>query len=230
MAAPQPNATTIDRDLDVLTLINTFTVVPEQQQRFLDAQLGEYRRLRGQIPGAVVANLHRGHSGRRAVNYAHHRGVDTMLAWQSSDLMKAHRAVIEPYFERVAPALFRVAHVAARAADAARITAGTEAVIAVLSVDPAALDDLLTSQRDAAEQLVRDVPGVRAIATHRGLPDPRPGAGPEARIGLYAVVESEQAARALMEHDRYRAAFTAENPYVRAVDADIYTAVAVSPG
>ncbi len=226
-----PRATRIDRDLDVVTIINTFTVKPENQQAFLDAQHGEYRRMSGQIPGALVANLHRGRSGERAINYAQFRSLEDVAAWHTSDQMKQHRPVIAPYIERVSPGLFRVVHVAERGPDAARITEGAVAVIAVLSVDPAALDDLLTIQRDAAEQLVRSLPGTRAIAIHRGVAAPHPGAGPEAAAAtgaaLYALVEDEQAARALMEHAGYRASFTTENAHIRAADVDTYTTVAV---
>lgn len=227
---PKPNATALDRDLDIVTLINTFTVAPEKQQAFVDVQHGEYRRLAGRIPGSIAANLHRGRSGTRVVNYAQFQSMDAISAWQSSDLMKEHLPVIRPYVERVSPGLFRVVHVAARDHDAAKITQGAVAVIAVMSVDPAALDGILTTQRDAAEQLVHTVPGTRAIAVHRSVAPPRPGASPDAAaagVALYAVVEDEAAARALMEHAGYRASFTAENTHVRAVDVDIYTTVAV---
>lgn len=226
----KPNATALDRDLDVVTLINTFTVAPEKQQSFVDVQHGEYRRLSGQIRGAVTANLHRGRSGTRVINYAQFRSMEDIGAWQSSDLMKQHLPVIKPYVERVSPGLFRVVHVAERGDDAAKIAEGGVAVIAVMAVDPDALDGILTAQRDVAEQLVRSVPGTRAIAIHRGVAAPRPGANPDATAAsaaLYAVVEDEAAASALMEHAGYRAMFTAENTHVRAVDADIYTTVAV---
>lgn len=249
MTSSTAPTTTIDRERDVVTLINTFTLRPEHQQTFVETQRGEYQRLRGQIRGALVANLHRGWSGRRAINYAQFGELGDLLAWQSSDLMKHHRAIIDPYIERAAPALFRVAHVASSAGGTATIAEGGTAVIAVMAVDPAALEDVVALQRDAAEELARAVPGVRAVATHHSLPAPGPGAGPGANAGpaahgspaaggpprgpsvaVYAVVENEQAARALMEHARYRAAFTAENPHIRAADADIYSVFAVEPG
>lgn len=250
MTSSTAPTTTIDRERDIVTLINTFTLRPEHQQTFIETQRGEYQRLRGQIRGGLVANLHRGWSGRRAINYAQFRELGDVLAWQSSDLMKHHRTIIDPFIERAAPALFRVAHVASSAGGAATIAEGGTAVIAVMAVDPAALEDVVALQRDAAEELARAVPGVRAVATHRSLPAPGPGPGPGANAGIaahssppaaggpprgpsvavYAVVEDEQAARALMEHARYRAAFTAESPHIRAADAEIYTVFAVEPG
>ncbi len=231
MPPTKPTATTLDRDLGFVTLINTFTVTRENQQPFVEAQHGEYRRLQGQIPGAIAANLHRGRSGTRVVNYAQFRSLEDIRAWQSSDLMKQHLPIITPYIERASPGLFRLEHVAARGPDAAKITEGTVAVIAVMAVEPAALDGTLASQRDAADQLVRAVPGTRALALHRSVGAPPPGADPGApaatRTALYAVVEDEAAARALMEHAGYRASFTTENTHLRAVDADIYTTVAV---
>ena len=234
MQAPtssRPRATTLDRELDVVTVINTFTVAPENQQPFLDAQHGEFRKLAGQIRGSVVANLHRGGSGRRVINYAQFRTLEDVHAWHTSDLMKQHRPVIAPYIERVSPGLFRVEHVAGRGPDAARITEGAVAVIATMAVDPAALDGVLAAQRDAAEQLVRAGPGARAIASHRAVAAPGPGAGPGGAAApgaaLYAVVEDEEAARALMAHAGYRASFTTEDARIRAVDADVYTSVAI---
>jgi heme-degrading monooxygenase HmoA len=227
----RPQATALDRELDLVTLINTFTVTPENQQAFVDVQHGEYRRLSGQIRGAVAANLHRGRSGTRVINYAQFRSLEDFQAWQTSDLMKQHRPVIARYVERVSPGLFRLVHVAGRDRDAARITMGGVAVIAVMAVDPDALDGVLAAQRATAEELVRSVPGARALALHRGLTPPRPGAGPgagaAAGVALYAVVEDEAAAVALMEHAGYRASFTTERTHIRAVDVDVYTTVAV---
>lgn len=238
----RPDSTTIDRERDVVTLINTFTIAPANQQTFLDAQHGEYRRLWGKIPGAIAANLHRGHGGTRAINYAQFRSLEEIAAWQASDLMKEHMPVIAPYIERAAPGLYRVEHVAARAPGAATIRVGGVAVIAVMTVDPDALDGVLATQRDAAELLLGAVSNARALALHRSVGPARPGPGagprhgghgpapgapPPARSALYAVVDDEAAARALMEHAGYRASFTTENAQLRAVDSDIYTVVAV---
>ena len=101
---------------------------------------------------------------------------------------------------------------ATAAKGAAKITEGAEAVIAVRSVDRA------------------------AIVLHRGAASAGPGTGPEAAVGappeatvaLFAVVESEQAARALMDDARYRAAFTTEDARVRELDVDSYTVYAVA--
>src|SRR5688500_1727011 len=73
MPSTKPTATALDPELAFVTLINTFTVTPANQQAFVEVQHGEYRRLQGQIPGAIAANLHRGRSGTRVVNYAQFR-------------------------------------------------------------------------------------------------------------------------------------------------------------
>jgi hypothetical protein len=159
------------------------------------------------------------------------------MAWRTSDLMKEHRLVIDPLVERVTPRLFRIVHVAEHAEGAAKITEGAEAVIAVMSVDPAAVEDALALQRNAAEHLVRTVPGVLAMVIHRGAAAPGPGSGPEtaasappeATVALYAVTDGEQAARALMDDARYRAAFTTEDARIRELDVDSYTVYAVAP-
>ena len=237
MTHSEPATTIIDRTGGHVTLINTFTLAPEQQQTFIETQHGEYKRLKGQIRGATAANLHRGRSGRRAVNYAQFRSLDEFTAWRTSDLMKEHRVVIDPFVERAAPRLFRVVHAAEHAEGAAKITEGGEAVIAIMSVDPAAIEDVLAHQREVAEQLVRTVPGVRAMVLHRGAASAGPGSGPEAAAGappeatvaLYAVVDSEPAARTLLDDARYRAAFSTEDARIRELDVDSYAVHAVAP-
>ena len=237
MTHSEPGTTIIDRTGGHITLINTFTVAADKQQTFIETQHGEYKRLKGQIPGATAANLHRGRSGRRAIKYAQFHRLDEFMAWRTSDLMKAHRLVIDPFVERAAPRLFRVVHAVERAAGAAKIVEGGEAVIAIMSVDPAAALDVLAHQRDAAEHIVRTIPGVRAMVLHRGTASAGPGSGPEAAAGappeatvaLYAVVDGEPAARALLDDAGYRAAFTTEDARIRELDVDSYTVYAVAP-
>ena len=51
--------TTISAQHDVVTLINVFTVVPEDQQRLLDLLVEATESVMNGLPGFVSANLHK---------------------------------------------------------------------------------------------------------------------------------------------------------------------------
>ena len=62
--------TKISVQSDVVTLINVFTVAPEDQQRLLDVLLEATESVISEMPGFVSANLHKSLDGTRVVNYA----------------------------------------------------------------------------------------------------------------------------------------------------------------
>ena len=61
---------TIQNGRNVLTLINVFTVKPENQQRLVDLLTEATERTMKQLPGFVSASIHRSVDGTKAVNYA----------------------------------------------------------------------------------------------------------------------------------------------------------------
>jgi quinol monooxygenase YgiN len=61
---------TISRDNAVCTLINIFTVAPENLERLLEVLDVATREVMQHLPGFVSANLHRSLDGTRVVNYA----------------------------------------------------------------------------------------------------------------------------------------------------------------
>ncbi|HEY3686633.1 MAG TPA: antibiotic biosynthesis monooxygenase family protein [Streptosporangiaceae bacterium] len=61
--------TTIKPGASPITLINVFTVAPENQRALLDILKGASEKVRG-VPGFVSANLHRSLDGTRVINYA----------------------------------------------------------------------------------------------------------------------------------------------------------------
>lgn len=69
-AVATPAISTITGDQPVVTLINVFTVAPEQQDALvalLDRATDEVMR---HLPGFVSANIHRGLDGDKVANYA----------------------------------------------------------------------------------------------------------------------------------------------------------------
>jgi heme-degrading monooxygenase HmoA len=248
LTRPDPGkVTTIDPAQPIVTLINVFTVKVEDQDPFIKAQTGEYKRLWRKIPGSLAANLHRGRSGKKAANYAQFRSMDEMRAWQKGDLMKDHLAVIQPYVERAQPGLYRVIEAISRDGRLPRIEESTTAtaLIAAQTVapEPGALDTILAGQRSAVKQLLEDLPGLRSLTIHRGMQPPPPptaaaGAEPNRRrdtpfdrplpnAALYAQLESEADGDALLEHPVFRAWFTAEHSAIHAFEAELYTVVYV---
>ena len=59
---------TITPGRKILTLINVFTVEPEDQQHLLDVLI-EADQVVKQLPGYISANFHRSSDGTRVVNY-----------------------------------------------------------------------------------------------------------------------------------------------------------------
>ena len=75
--------TTITTANDVVTLINVFTVEPQQQQRLVDVLVTATETVIGKQPGFVSANIHKSLDGTRVANYAQWRSredFEAMLA------------------------------------------------------------------------------------------------------------------------------------------------------
>ena len=73
---------TIAKDNEVVTLINVFTVAPEDQQRLVDVLADATRAVMRKQPGFVSTNIHRSLDGTRVTNYAQWRSTEafeTML-------------------------------------------------------------------------------------------------------------------------------------------------------
>jgi heme-degrading monooxygenase HmoA len=71
---------TIAKDNNVVTLINVFTVAPEDQQRLVDVLVEATQEVMRNQPGFVSTNIHRSLDGTRVTNYAQ---------WQSRQAFEA---------------------------------------------------------------------------------------------------------------------------------------------
>ena len=67
---------TIAKELDVVTLINSFTCEPQHQQHLIDSWIRATEQRLGNLPGMVSAALHRSKDGTRVVNYAQWKSVE----------------------------------------------------------------------------------------------------------------------------------------------------------
>jgi quinol monooxygenase YgiN len=61
---------TIDQDSKVTTLINVFTVEPNNQQRLVDLFIEATEKVMSQQEGFISANIHKSLDGTKVVNYA----------------------------------------------------------------------------------------------------------------------------------------------------------------
>ena len=82
--------TTISKDSDVVTLINVFTVEPENQQRLVDMLVEATERTMKNLPGFVSANIHKSADGVRVANYAQWRRREDFEAMLKSPEATAH--------------------------------------------------------------------------------------------------------------------------------------------
>jgi quinol monooxygenase YgiN len=83
----------ITKENKVITLINTFTVAPENQQRLVDTLVKATDETMKKLPGFVSANIHKSTDGLRVVNYAQWRSRIDFEAMMKNPEARSH---IEP--------------------------------------------------------------------------------------------------------------------------------------
>ncbi len=103
--------TEISRDGDVVTLINVFTVMPENQQRLLDLLVGATGTVMNRLPGFVSANLHKSLDGTRVVNYAQWRSREAFEAMLEDPEAMVHMKEAAKIAEKFEPHLYEVSFI-----------------------------------------------------------------------------------------------------------------------
>ena len=116
--------TTIDPNADLVTLINVFTVAPENQQRLLDLLAEATTEIIAGMPGFVSANLHRGLDGTRVANYAQWRSRQDMEAMLAHPAVADHLRAAAALAVAVEPRLYEVAFVASAPTPMVSVTEG----------------------------------------------------------------------------------------------------------
>lgn len=81
---------TISQENDVVTLINVFTVEPQNQQKLVDILVEATESTMQHLPGFVSANIHRSLDGVRVVNYAQWRRKEDFEAMMKNPLAGEH--------------------------------------------------------------------------------------------------------------------------------------------
>ncbi len=103
--------TRISQRGDVVTLINVFTVAPEDQQRLLDLLAEATESVMRGLPGFVSANLHRSLDGTKVANYAQWRSREDFEAMLEDPEAAAHMREAAEIAEKFEPHLYEVSFV-----------------------------------------------------------------------------------------------------------------------
>jgi heme-degrading monooxygenase HmoA len=81
---------TIARNNDVVTLINVFTVKPENQSTLVEMLVAATEKTMKNVKGFVSASIHKSADGVRVVNYAQWKSRDDFEAMVKNPEAKAH--------------------------------------------------------------------------------------------------------------------------------------------
>jgi heme-degrading monooxygenase HmoA len=102
---------TIAKDKDVVTLINVFSVAPENQQRLVDVLVDATQMVMRKQPGFISANIHRSFDGTRVTNYAQWRSKEAFEAMLRDREAAEHMGEAAKIAERFEPHLYEVSFV-----------------------------------------------------------------------------------------------------------------------
>ncbi len=86
--------TPITANPDHVTLINVFTVKPEDQDRLVKLLVDATDGVMSRIPGFISANIHKSIDGVRVANYAQWRSVEDFQAMLNNPDAQEHMAPI----------------------------------------------------------------------------------------------------------------------------------------
>jgi heme-degrading monooxygenase HmoA len=102
---------TISKDNDVVTLINVFTVAPEDQQRLVDVLVDATQAVMRKQQGFISANIHRSLDGTRVTNYAQWQSREAFEAMLRDREAAEHMGEAARIAEGFEPHLYEVSYV-----------------------------------------------------------------------------------------------------------------------
>ena len=85
---------TIRKGRDVLTLVNVFSVRPENQQKLVDMLVEATDKTMKKLPGFLSASIHRSLDGTRVINYAQWRSKTDFDAMRQNPAAQPHMAAV----------------------------------------------------------------------------------------------------------------------------------------
>jgi quinol monooxygenase YgiN len=103
--------TKIAVDNNVVTLINVFTVRPEQQQPLVDLLVEATEAVMKYQPGYVSASIHKSLDGTRVTNYAQWKSRETFEAMLTDSEANLHMREAARIAEKFEPHFYEVSFV-----------------------------------------------------------------------------------------------------------------------
>ncbi len=100
--------TAITTTRKLVTLINVFTVQPENQQRLIDLLIEVTRTTMRHQPGYISANIHKSLDGTKVTNYAQWRSKEDFEAIWQNPAVTAHMKAATELAIRIEPHLYEV--------------------------------------------------------------------------------------------------------------------------
>ena len=103
--------TTISTESSVVTLINVFTVRPENQQKLVDLLVEATEQVMRHLDGFISANIHRSLDGSKVTNYAQWASREAFEALQKNADAAPHMKEAAEMAEKFEPFLYEVVSV-----------------------------------------------------------------------------------------------------------------------
>lgn len=103
--------TTISTDARLATLVNVFTVRPDQQKALVEVLERATEEVIRHVPGFVSANIHASVDGVRVVNYAQWESEDAFRAMLENPVTQDHLREAAAIADGYEPHLYDVASV-----------------------------------------------------------------------------------------------------------------------
>jgi len=103
--------TTITTNKNMVTLINVFTVEPENQQRLVDLLTEATKLAMKKQPGYISANIHKSLDGTRVTNYAQWRSKDDFEVMLENPEAAKHMKEASQLAIKIEPHLYEVSFI-----------------------------------------------------------------------------------------------------------------------
>ena len=103
--------TTISTEKSLVTLINVFTVAPENQQHLVDLLVEATQKTMKNLPGYISANIHKSLDGTRVTNYAQWRSQEDFEAINANPEAVVHMRAALQLATSVEPHLYEVSFI-----------------------------------------------------------------------------------------------------------------------
>lgn len=103
--------TTITINKNIVTLINVFTVQPENQQRLVDLLIEATKLTMRKQPGYISANIHKSLDGTRVTNYAQWHSKEDFEAMLQNPEAATHMKEASQLAIKFEPYLYEVSFI-----------------------------------------------------------------------------------------------------------------------